>query len=91
MAPSKFVVNPINIAFALSPRVLRIPEAAAWLATTPFFVEELLRDGILPFRVVGKARVVEVSDLNAYLESIPKQSGALPGRGRFLATKAMAS
>ena len=82
---SKSEVSPINIAFALSPRVLRIPEAATWLATTPFFVEELLRDGVIPFRVVGKARVIEIADLNAYLESIPKQNGKLTARGIHLA------
>jgi excisionase family DNA binding protein len=85
MPHPKSEVSPLNIAFALSPRVLRIPEAAQWLATTTFHIEELMRSGTLPFRVVGKARVIEISDLNTYLESIPKQNGKLAPRGIHMA------
>ena len=48
-----------------------------------------MRDGKLPFRIVGKARVIEVSDLNEYLESIPKQNGKLAVRGVHLAKAAV--
>lgn len=63
---------------------LRPPAAAAYLGSTPFHVEELMRDGILLFRFVGGARVISIEDLDKYFESIPKQTGRLHGRGRFL-------
>jgi excisionase family DNA binding protein len=63
------------------PRALRPDAAAAYLSTTPRFIEDLLRAGDLPYRILGKARVIEIADLDAYMASIPKQTGRLPGRG----------
>lgn len=51
-------------------------------------IEELMRDGVLPFRIVGGARVIAIEDLDKYFESIPKRNGKLPGRGRFLESAA---
>lgn len=73
-----------SVHLVLRPRGLRPPAAAAYLGTTPFYIEELMRDGALPFRFVGGARVIAIEDLDKYFESIPKQNGKLPGRGRFL-------
>ena len=67
---------------------LRPPAAAARIGTSPFHIEELMRDGALPFRIVGGARVIAIEDLDSYFASIPKQNGKLPGRGRFLESAA---
>lgn len=76
--------SPGSVTLYVWPRGLRPPAAALYLGTTPFHVEELMRDGALPFRIVGGARVIAIEDLDAHFESIPKQNGKLPGRGRFL-------
>jgi len=36
-----------------------------------------MRDGVLPFRVLGQVRVIAIEDLDAYLNSLPKQFGKL--------------
>ena len=69
--------SPTSVALLLRPRGLRPPAAAAYLGTTPGQIEELMRDGILPYRVLGNSRVVAVEDLDAYIDSIPKQTGKL--------------
>jgi hypothetical protein len=73
-----------TFALVLRPRGLRPPAAAAYLGTTPFAVEELMRSGKLPFRIVGGARVIAVEDLDNYFDSLTSQAGKLAGRGRFL-------
>jgi hypothetical protein len=61
----------------LRPRALRPPAAADYLGTTPGNIEQLMRDGVLPFRVLGQVRVIAIEDLDAYLDSLPKQHGKL--------------
>jgi len=75
--------NPsVSVVAHVRPRALRPVAAAAYLGTTPFHIEELWRDGVLPFKIVGGARVVPVEDLDAYFDSLPKRAGVLPGRGK---------
>lgn len=59
--------------FAIRPRLLRIPEAAAYLGATNWFVEELVRANSIPFLTVGKYRVIDICDLDAWIE---KEKGA---------------
>jgi hypothetical protein len=66
-----------TIPLFLRPRALRPPAAADYLGTTPGNIEQLMRDGILPFRVLGQVRVIAIEDLDAYLDSLPKQTGKL--------------
>ena len=73
-----------TLALVLRPRGLRPPAAAAYLGTTSFFVEQLMRSGELSFRIVGGARVIAVEDLDKYFDSLAAQAGKLAGRGRFL-------
>ncbi len=54
--------------FAIQPRLLRIPEAAAYLGATNWFVEELVRANSIPFLTVGKYRVIDICDLDAWIE-----------------------
>ena len=76
--------SPTSVTLHLRQLGLRPPASAAYLGTTPFHIEELMRDGVLPFRIVGGARVIAIEDLDKYFESIPKQTGRLRARGRFL-------
>jgi excisionase family DNA binding protein len=69
----------------LRPRGLRPPAAAAYLGTTSFHIEELMRSGELPFRIVGGARVIAVEDLDKYFDSLTPQAGKLAGRGVHIA------
>lgn len=54
--------------FTVQPRLLRIPEAAAYLGATNWFVEELVRASLIPFLIVGKYRVIDVCDLDVWIE-----------------------
>lgn len=53
--------------FAIQPRLLRIPEAAAYLGATNWFVEELVRANAIPFLTVGKYRVIDICDLDTWI------------------------
>lgn len=61
-------VAPGSGRFAIQPRLLRIPEAAAYLGATNWFVEELVRANSIPFLTVGKYRVIDICDLDAWIE-----------------------
>lgn len=54
--------------YPIQPRLLRIPEAAAYLGATNWFVEELVRANMIPFLTVGKYRVIDVRDLDVWIE-----------------------
>ena len=72
------------VVLSLRPRGLRPPVASAYLRTNPFAIEELIRSGALPFRIVGGARLVAIEDLDKFFEFIQPRTGKLAGRGRFL-------
>jgi hypothetical protein len=54
--------------FILAPRRLRIPDAAKYIAATNWQMETLLREGDVPFQWSGKYKVVDVRDLDAYVD-----------------------
>jgi excisionase family DNA binding protein len=54
---------------------LRVPDAAELIGATNGYIEQQMRDGSLPYRMVGGTRVIAVEDLKAHFDSIPKQSG----------------
>jgi hypothetical protein len=54
--------------FILAPRRLRIPDAAKYIAATNWFMEQLLREGEVPFQWSGKYKVVDVRDLDAWVD-----------------------
>ena len=54
---------------------LTVPEAALYTCTSNWFVEELIRSGVIPFRVLGKHRVLDADDLDTWIASQPKQRG----------------
>jgi excisionase family DNA binding protein len=68
--------------FAIQPRLLRIPEAAIYIGATNWFVEELVRANLIPFLTVGKYRVIDVCDLDTWIDEEKKlQFSHLPQTG----------
>jgi excisionase family DNA binding protein len=65
----KPLVVPISKPFSVVPRLLRIPEAAHYIGATNWFVEELVREKKIVFLVVGKYRVIDIRDLDAWIEA----------------------
>lgn len=58
----------------VEPRMLTIPQAAAYLGARPFFVRTLCWDrrrgkGGLPYLTFGKRIVIDKADLDRYIES----------------------
>jgi excisionase family DNA binding protein len=51
----------------------RIPEAAEYISGTNWLVEELIRNGEIPFREIGKYRTLDADDLDAWIKSQPKR------------------
>jgi hypothetical protein len=45
------------------------------IGATPGYIEQAMRDGTLPYRMVGGTRVVALEDLKAHFDSIPKETG----------------
>jgi excisionase family DNA binding protein len=58
------------------PRLLRIQDAARYLSATTWFVETLIREKEIPSLVLGKRRVIDVYDLDAWIEKQKAQSVA---------------
>ncbi len=54
---------------------VRPPDAADLIGATPGYIEQQMRDGLLPYRMVGGTRVIAVEDLKAHFDSIPKETG----------------
>jgi excisionase family DNA binding protein len=52
---------------------LRIPEAAEYISGTNWLVEELIRNGEIPFREIGKYRTLDADDLDAWIMRQPKR------------------
>ncbi len=63
----------------LVPRLLRIQDAARYLSATTWFVETLLRENKIPSLIVGKRRVIDVIDLDAWIEAEKAKSIAKSG------------
>jgi predicted site-specific integrase-resolvase len=66
---------------------MRPDVAAQYLGVTPFRVEEWMREGLLEFVVPPgtDSRVIPVDVLDKFFSSLPRQKGALAGRGRNVA------
>ena len=59
------------------PRVLTVPNAARYLSATTWFVEELLRSGEVRSYIQGKRRVVDVRELDKYVD---RKNAESPGK-----------
>lgn len=58
----------------LSPRLLRVSEAAAYSGATCWFIRERIWDGDIPHVRFGKRLLVDKKDLDSYIER-EKQKG----------------
>jgi excisionase family DNA binding protein len=63
----------------LVPRLLRIQDAARYLSATTWFVETLIRERKIPSLIVGKRRVIDVLDLDVWIENEKAKSVAKSG------------
>lgn len=78
---SRKAVNPVPAsapatpASRITPRLLRIVDAAHYLSATYGFVETLMREGTVKTIVLGKRHVFDVRDLDAYIDGL-KDSAA---------------
>jgi hypothetical protein len=78
-APVTPISNPAPPTIPLRSRhALPIPDAARYLGLTNWFVEEAVRNGLLPFRILSNGsnesvRLLSADDLDAFLASTPKQ------------------
>jgi hypothetical protein len=73
-SPKKSVVStPLPFA-SITPRLLRIVDAAHYLSVTNWFMENLLREKVVPSFIQGKRKVVDIRDLDAYVDRL--KSGA---------------
>ena len=57
-----------SVAVSAVPLSFRADDAARFLGTTTFFIEEIMRAGELPFVIFGKRRVIFTTDLIGWAE-----------------------
>ena len=60
----KLIASPAQII----PRLLRVEDVARYINATTWFVEELIRNNQIRFLILGKRRVIDVHDLDAWIE-----------------------
>jgi excisionase family DNA binding protein len=51
-------------------RCLRIPDAANYLSATNWFVETLVREGTVRSFILGKRRVIDVKELDRFVDEL---------------------
>jgi len=70
--------NPCGVGLPGWPRLLRIPCAAAYAGKTVGFIEASLRAGEIPYVIDGsQERVIERTDLDKWIDRLPRQTGKL--------------
>jgi excisionase family DNA binding protein len=62
-------VFPANHQASVQPRLLRVAEAARYLGATPWFIRSLIWSHSIPFLQLGKRHLIDVRDLDAYVDS----------------------
>jgi len=62
---AKTIVTP-----RIAPRLLRIADAADYLSCTFGFIETLYREGTIKTVVLGKRHLLDIRDLDAYIEQL---------------------
>jgi excisionase family DNA binding protein len=53
---------------SVTPRLLGVKEAARYVGATVWFVRSVLRAGDLPYSTLGKRFVIDVHDLDKWIE-----------------------
>jgi excisionase family DNA binding protein len=57
-------------------RLLRIPDAARYLSCTYGWVETIIREKTVPSVILGKRRLIDVRDLDSYVERVKSEQAA---------------
>jgi|HubBroStandDraft_3_1064219.scaffolds.fasta_scaffold1477010_2 excisionase family DNA binding protein len=63
------VFNPL-----VPPRLLRITDAAQYLSCTYTWVETLIRERTIPSVIQGKRRLIDIRDLDAYIDQLKSEA-----------------
>jgi excisionase family DNA binding protein len=58
------------------PRLLRIPDAAKYLSCTYGWVETIIREKTVPSVILGKRRLIDIRDLDSYVERVKSEQAA---------------
>jgi hypothetical protein len=87
MSGRKTAKPPTAAVIQFAPKAVRPDVAAQYIGVTPFRIEEWMREGLLEFIVPpgSDSRVILVETLDRFITSLPRQKGALAGRGRNVA------
>jgi excisionase family DNA binding protein len=77
-APVSPISNPAPTIPLRSRHALTVPQAAVYLSVTNWWIEELIRNGKIPFRTLDNGsnesvRLLDCDDLDLVLTSTPKQ------------------
>jgi excisionase family DNA binding protein len=78
------VVNPNTD--LITPRLLRIVGAATYLGCTFGWIETLIREKSVPSVILGKRRLIDIRDLDAYVERVKVEQcgGVFARQGKLL-------
>ena len=63
----------ISVSSASTPRLLSVKDAASYLSSTTWFIEELIRTGKLRIKTIANSRLVDIQDLDVWVDG---QTGA---------------
>ena len=63
----------ISISSNTTPRLLSVNDAASYISSTPWFVEELIRTGKIRITTIANSRLIDIHDLDAWVDG---QTGA---------------
>jgi excisionase family DNA binding protein len=66
---ASLVATPVVPESKAAPRLLRIQQAAEYLSATPWFIRSLIWSRAIPFLQLGKRHLIDVRDLDAYVDS----------------------
>ena len=59
----------------VTPRLLRIVDAAQYLYCTYGYVETIIREKTVPSFILGKRRLIDIRDLDSYIERLKTDLG----------------
>ena len=59
----------VSLSSAITPRLLSVNDAASYISSTPWFVEELIRTGKIRITTIANSRLIDIHDLDAWVDS----------------------
>jgi hypothetical protein len=70
----------VSVSNAITPRLLSVKNAASYLPSTTWFVEELIRTGKLRITIIADSRLIDIHYLDAWVDG---HTGAANTRKAF--------